>query len=202
MKLYYAPGACSMSPHIVMHEIGKKFEIEKVDLGAKKTETGADFNKINPKGYVPALEIKKGEILTEGAVIVQYLADKAKASKLVGKAGSTTRYKTMEWLNYIGSELHKSMGALFNKSLHEETRAATIERVGKRLDHLDKHLAANKFITGKSFSVADAYAFTVLNWGQWVNVDISKWKNIAAYMARMATRPSVKAALKAEGLAG
>jgi glutathione S-transferase len=201
MKLYYAPGACSMSPHIVLKEIGKKFEIEEVDLSTKKTKSGADFTKINPKGYVPALEIKKGEILTEAAVIVQYLADKAKATKLVGKAGSATRYKTMEWLNYIATELHKGMGALFNKKLPQETRDAALERLAKRFDHLDKHLAANKFIVGKSFNVADAYAYTILNWAQWVNVDLSKWKNVTAYVARIAARPSVKAVLKAEGLA-
>ena len=202
MKLYYSSGACSMAPHIVLREIGKKFDLEKVDLGTKKTGAGKDFNKINPKGYVPALEIKKGEMLTECAVIMQYLADKAKAVKLVGKAGSVARYRTMEWLNFIAAELHKSMGALFNKALSDDARKTAEERVSKRLDYLDKHLAANKFITGKGFTVADAYAFTILNWGQWVGVDISKWKNLAAYAVRIAARPAVQATLKAEGLLG
>ena len=191
-----------MAPHIVLREIGKKFDLEKVDLGTKKTGSGKDFNKINPKGYVPALEIKKGEMLTECAVIMQYLADKAKAVKLVGKAGSMTRYRTMEWLNFVAAELHKSMGALFNKALSEDARKMAEERVSKRLDFLDKHMAGNKFIAGKSYTVADAYAFTVLNWGQWVGIDLAKWKNVAAYAGRIAARPAVKATLKAEGLLG
>jgi glutathione S-transferase len=201
MKLYYSSGACSMSPHIVLRELGKKFDLESVDLGAKKTASGKDFTKINPKGYVPALELNNGEVLTEGAAIVQYLADKAKATKLLPKAGTMARYRAMEMLNYIATEIHKGMGALFNKSLSEEARSAAVERVSKRLDHLDKILSKNKFLLGKSFSVADAYAFTILNWGQWVNVDVSKWKNIKGYMARIAERPAVQATLKAEGLA-
>jgi glutathione S-transferase len=198
MKLYYAPSACSMSSHIILNEIGKKFEIEKVDLGAKKTASGKDFMKINPKGYVPALEMKKGEVLTECAVIAQYLADKAKATKILAKAGSPARYRTIEMLNFIASEIHKTIGALFNKALHADTRAATIERAGKRIDLVNGILAKNKFIMGKSFTVADAYLFTVLNWGQWVGIDMKAWKHVAAYLERMAARPSVKKTLAAE----
>lgn len=200
MKLYYAQAACSMSSHIILNEIGKKFEIESVDLGTKKTKSGKDFMKINPKGYVPALEIKKGEVLTECAVIAQYLADKAKATKILAKAGSPARYRTIEMLNFIASEVHKTIGALFNKTLHAETRAATTERAGKRITLIDGILAKNKFIMGKSFTVADAYLFTVLNWGQWVGIDLKPWKHVAAYMERMAKRPSVVKTFEAEGM--
>jgi glutathione S-transferase len=202
MKLYYAPGACSMAPHIVLHELGKKFEIEKVDLGVKKTDGGKDFNKINGKGYVPTLEMKKGEVLTEVSTIVQYLADKAKNTKLLPKAGTMARYRAMETLNFVASELHKGLGGLFNKAMPEEGRKVIIERVNKRLDYVDGVLAKNKFLTGKSFSVADAYAFTILNWGQWVGVDMKNWKNISKYLEAVAKRPAVQAAMKAEGLLG
>jgi glutathione S-transferase len=199
MKLYYSPGACSMSPHIVLREIGKKFELESVDLGTKTTASGKDYTKINPKGYVPALEIKPGEVLTEGAAIVQYLADKAKATKLLPKGGMT-RYRAMEMLNYIASEVHKSMGALFAKGISEDVRKATLERISKRLEHLDGILAKSKFLLGKSFSVADAYAFTIFSWGPHLKVDMSPYKNIAAFMERVGKRPAVQAVFKAEGL--
>jgi glutathione S-transferase len=201
MKLYYSPGACSMAPHIVLRELGKKFDLEQVDLGTKKTASGKDFNKVNPKSYVPTLELNNGEVLTEVSTIVQYLADKAKATKILPKAGTMSRYRAMEMLNFVSSELHKSFGALFNKNLPEEARKITIDRIKGRLDYLDKLLGKNKFLLGKSFSVADAYAFTVLGWGQWVGVDVSKWKKVADYMARVAARPAVQATLKAEGLA-
>ena len=202
MKLYYAPGACSMAPHILLHELGKKFTIEKVDLGTKKTDGGKDFNKINAKSYVPTLEIKKDEVLTEVSTILQFLADKAKATKILPKAGTMARYRSMETLNFIASELHKGIGGLFNKAMPEDGRKIIIERVSKRLDYVDGLLAKNKFIGGKTFSVADAYAFTVMNWGQWVGLDVMKWKNIARYMEVMTKRPSVQATLKAEGLLG
>ena len=202
MKLYYAPGACSLAPHIVLRELGKKFDLEKVDMGTKKTDGGKDFNKINAKSYVPTLEIKKGEVLTEVATIVQYLADKSKSTKFLPKAGTMARYRAMETLTFISSELHKGIGGLFNKAMPEEGRKIIIERVNKRLDYVDGVLAKNKFMTGKTFSVADAYAFTVMNWGQWVGLDIKPWKNIAKYMDMVAKRPAVQAALKAEGLLG
>jgi glutathione S-transferase len=202
MKLYYAPGVCSLAPHIVLRELGKKFDLEKVDLGSKKTDGGKDFNKINVKSYVPTLEIKKGEVLTEVATILQYLADKSKTTKFLPKAGTMARYRAMETLNFISSELHKSFGSLFNKALPEDAHKVTIERINKRLDYVDGLLAKNKFMTGKTFSVADAYAFTVMNWGQWVGVDVKKWKNIAKYMDVVAKRPAVQAAMKAEGLLG
>jgi glutathione S-transferase len=202
MKLYYAPGACSLAPHIVLRELGKKFDLEKVDMGTKKTDGGKDFNKINAKSYVPTLEIKKGEVLTEGATILQYLADKAKATKLLPKAGTMARYRAMETLTFISSELHKSIGSLFNKAMPEAGRQITIERVTKRLDYVNDLLAKNKFMTGKSYGVADAYAFTVINWCNMVGIDLAKWKNISRFMYVVAKRPAVQAAMKAEGLLG
>jgi len=198
MKLYYSSGACSLSPHIVLRELGGKFDLESVDLGSKKTRSGKDYTKVNPKGYVPALELENGEVLTEGPAIVQYLADKAANSDILPKAGTMERYRAMEMLSYITSELHKSMGSLFDKNLTQEARKAIIERVSKRIDHLDSILGKQKYLLGDTFSVADAYAFTVLGWGKWVNVDIAKWKNIPDYMKRIEARPAVQAALQAE----
>jgi glutathione S-transferase len=201
MKLYYSPGACSLAPHILLRELGKKFEIEKVDLASKKTESGKDYTKVNAKGYVPTLETKPGDTLTEVAVILQYLADKAKATKFLAKPGSPARYRAMEMLNFVSSELHKSFGALFNKQFPAEARAQVEERIAKRLAWLDALLAKNKYLLGKSFSVADIYAFVVLSWGQWLNIDVRKWKHVAEWHDRIAARPAVQAALKAEGLA-
>ncbi len=196
MKLYYSAGACSLSPHIVLRELGNKFELEAVDLGTKQTKSGKDYTKINPKGYVPALELENGEVLTEGPAIVQYLADKAN-SDILPKAGTMERYRAMEMLNYITSELHKSMGSLFDKSITPEAKKATIEKISKRIDHLDAILGKHPYVLGDKFSVADAYAFTVLGWGKWVGVDIAKWKNVSV-MKRMEARPAVQAALQAE----
>ena len=197
MKLYYSAGACSLSPHIVLRELGNKFELEAVDLGTKKTKSGKDYTKINPKGYVPALELENGEVLTEGPAIVQYLADKAN-SDILPKAGTMERYRAMEMLNYITSELHKSMGSLFDKSITPEAQKATIDKISKRVDHLDTILGKHPYVLGDKFSVADAYAFTVLGWGKWVGVDLAKWKNVSEFMKRMETRPAVQAALQAE----
>jgi glutathione S-transferase len=201
MKLYYAPAACSLAPHIVLNELGTKHSIEKVDLGPKTTETGSDFTKINPKGYVPTLDIGKGEVLTEVSTIIQYLVDKAANSDLLPKLGSMERYRAMETLNFIATELHKGLGGLFNKAMPEEGRKVLIERINTRLDWLDAQLAKSDYLLGKKYSAADAYAFTVLNWGQWVGVDMKNWKNISAFMSRVAARPAVQASLKAEGLA-
>jgi glutathione S-transferase len=201
MKLYYAPGACSMAPHIVLNELGKKFDLEKVDLRGKKTDSGADFYKVNGKGYVPTLEINaKGDVLTEVATILQYLADKAKATKLLPKAGTMARYRTMESLNFVASELHKGIGGLFNPGMPDDGKKVIKERVSIRLDWLNGLLGKQNFLTGKSFSVADAYAFVVINWCNMVGIDLAKWKNIQAFMARVGARPSVQAAMKAEGL--
>jgi glutathione S-transferase len=201
MKLYYAPGACSLAPHIILRELGKKFDLEKVDLGAKKTELGSDFKKINSKGYVPTLELNsKGDVLTEVSTILQYLADKAEATKLLPKAGTMARYRAMESLNFVASELHKGIGGLFNPAMPAEGKKAITDRVTVRLAWLDNLLKSQNFMTGKSFGVADAYAFTVINWCNMVGIDLSQWKNIGAFMARVGARPAVQAALKAEGL--
>lgn len=201
MKLYYAPGACSLAPHIILRELGKKFDLEKVDLGAKKTEMGSDFKKINSKGYVPTLELNaKGEVLTEVATILQFLADKAKATKLLPKAGTMARYRAMESLNFVASELHKGIGGLFSPAMPAEGKKAIIDRVSIRLTWLDGVLKSQNFLTGKSFGVADAYAFTVINWCNMVGIDLTQWKNISAFMARVGARPAVQAAMKAEGL--
>ncbi len=200
MKLYYSPGACSLAPHIVLRELGKKFDLEKVDLGAKKTAAGSDFLKINSKGYVPTLDIGKGEILTEVATILQYLGDKAKTTTMVPKAGTMARYRVMEILNFVASELHKTIGGLFNPAMPDAGKAAIKDRAAKRIGWLDGVLAKNKFVAGKSFTVADAYAFTVLNWCGMVGVDLSSFKNVTAWHARIASRPAVQAAMMAEGL--
>jgi glutathione S-transferase len=200
MKLYYAPGACSAAPHILLHELGKTFDIEKVDIPSKKTEAGHDYWKINAKGYVPTLEIKKGETLTEVATILQYLADKAKATKLLPKAGTMARYRIMETLNFVASELHKNIGGLFNPAMPEDGKAALKLRINQRLDYVNTILAKQKFIAGKTFSVADPYAFVVIGWCNHVAIDLGKWPNIQRYMGEMMKRKSVHAAFTAEGL--
>jgi len=201
MKLYYSPGACSLAPHIVLNELGTPYELEKVDLAAKKTETGADFLSVNDKGYVPTLELGKGEILTEVSTILQYLADKAGNSGLLPSFGSMDRYRAMETLNFVASELHKGIGGLFNPTMPEEGKKAIIERLQRRLGWLDAQLAKKPYLLGDSYSVADAYAFTVLGWSKWVNVDLSPYAHIVAYLDRVGARPAVQAALKKEGLA-
>ena len=201
MKLYYSPGACSLAPHIVLHELGSPYELEKVDLAAKKTETGADFTAVNDKGYVPTLDLGQGEILTEVSTILQYLADKAGNSGLLPNFGTMDRYRAMEPLDFVASELHKGIGGLFNPSMPEDGKKAIIERLQRRLAWLDAQLAKKPYLLGDSYSVADAYAFTVLGWSKWVNVDLSPYAHIVAYLDRVGSRPAVQAALKKEGLA-
>ncbi len=199
MKLYYAPGACSMAPHIVLREAGLKFELDKVDLAAKKTESGEDFLAVNPKGYVPALKLDDGTVMTEVSVICQYIADLRPRRGLAPKPKTPERYKLMEWLNFISTEIHKGLSDFYNPKLTPEWREAKLERLAKRLDYLDRALGANQHLMGE-FSVADAYLFTVLNWTGRLQVDLSKWPNIQAFKARIAERPAVKKAMKAEGL--
>lgn len=202
MKLYYSPGACSLAPHIVLNELGQKYDLEKVDLGAKKTESGSDFFGVNTKGYVPTLEIAADTVLTEVQVILQYLADKAEASNLLPKFGSMERYRVMETLNFVSSELHKGIGGLFNQAMPEDGKKAIKDRVAVRLKWLDGQLAKHAYVAGDNYSVADAYAFVVLGWTKWVGIDLSSYGAITAWMDRVAARPAVQAALKAEGLAG
>jgi glutathione S-transferase len=199
MKLYYAPGACSMAPHIVLREAGLKFDLDKVDLAAKKTESGEDYLAVNPKGYVPALKLDDGTVLTEASVICQYIADLRPRRGLAPKPKTPERYKLMEWLNFTSSEIHKGLSDFFNPKMTPEWREAKLDRLGKRFDYLDRALGANPHVMGE-FSIADAYLFTVLNWTGRLEVDISKWPNIQAFKARIAERPAVKKAMKAEGL--
>jgi glutathione S-transferase len=200
MKLYFSPGACSLSPHIVLKELGLPFEAEKVDLATKKTATGADFAAISPLGYVPALKLDGGEVLTEGPAIVQYLADRKPEAGLAPAAGTLARYRLQEWLNLITSELHKAIGSLFNAKLPEEAKAMTKERLQSRFAHLEKHFAKNDYLMGSAFTVADAYAFTVLGWTRMLKIPLDAYPNVKAFMARVAARPKVQEAMKAEGL--
>jgi glutathione S-transferase len=200
MKLYYSPGACSLSPHIVLREAGFDFSLEKVSLSKKETEHGTDFFTINAKGYVPTLQLDDGQVLTEGPAIVQYLADQKPESGLAPKNGSMERYRLQEWLNFISTELHKQYSPLFNPKTPEETKGMAREYLAKRIGHLAKHLEGRQFIMGEHFTVADAYAFTVLGWSKHVNFDLSGWPVIGQYLERVGARPAVQAALKAEGL--
>lgn len=200
MKLYYSPGACSLSPHIVLREAGLPFDLEKVDLKSKRTETGADFLAVNPKGYVPALRLDDGSVLTEGPAIVQYLADRAPDSGLAPAAGTPERYRLMEWLNFISTELHKSFGALFNPEMPDAWKTWVRGLLGRRLDFVAAQLGDRSYLMGETFSVADAYLFTILGWGRWVDVDIGRWSVLETYSGRIAGRQAVHAALVAEGL--
>jgi glutathione S-transferase len=200
MKLYYTPAACSLAPHIVAREAGLKLEIEKVDLAGKKTETGADFSKINPKGYVPALGLDNGEVLTEVATLVQYLADQAPQSGLAPANGTMERYRLQEWLTFISTEIHKGFGPLWKPDTPAETKEAAKANLAKRFAYLDQHLANRSFLAAERFSAADAYLFTVVNWTNFHNIDLAPYSNLKAYVQRVAARPAVQQAMQAEGL--
>lgn len=200
MKLYYMPGACSLSPHIALREAGISFELVKVDGKTKKTASGADFNAVTGKSYVPALELDNGKVLTEGAMIVQYIADKNPNAKLAPANGTDDRYALQEWLNFIAAEIHKGSSPLFNAQIPADWKTVVLDKLASRYDHLAKHLEKNAFVMGKEFSVADAYLFTVLNWTNFLGIDLGKWPTLKDYQARIAARPAVQAALKAEGL--
>jgi glutathione S-transferase len=188
-----------MASHIVLQEIGEPFDMERVDLKAKKTSTG-DFWEINPKGYVPVLEISPTERLTEGAAILQYLGDKNPTLNLAPKAGTMERYRLQEWLNYIATEVHKGFSPLWNSKNSDETKAMAKENLLKKFDYLNTQLATKPFLMGSHFTIADAYLFTVLNWANSLKIDLSKWTNIVKYLSLISERKSVQAALKAEGL--
>jgi glutathione S-transferase len=200
MKLYYSPGACSLSPHIVLLEAGLPFEKVRVDSKTKTMEGGGDYKSINPLGYVPALQLDDGVVLTEGPAIVQYLADKVPAKKLAPSNGTPERTKLQSWLNFITSELHKGFSPLFNPSMPDEAKKIFRERLGTRFAYLDKHLANNDYLLGKDFSVADAYLYVVSNWAARTEVDLSSFPNVLAYRKRVGARPAVQVAMKAEGL--
>jgi glutathione S-transferase len=200
MKLYYSPGACSLAAHIVAREAGLALDLVKVDLPAHKTETGEDYFKINPRGYVPVLEID-GELHTEVAALVQYLADQAPQSNLLPPAGSKERFRVQQWLAFVASELHKVFSPwLFDPTAADSTKQAVRNKLGVRFGELDKLLADRPYLTGETFTVADAYAFTIVNWSNFVKVDLAPYPNLSAFMARVAARPKVREALKGERL--
>ena len=202
MKLYYAPGACSLAPHIVASEAGLNLDLEKVDLGAHKTESGRDYRAINPKGYVPALEFGAGEVLTEASAVIQYLADQAPASGLVPAQGTPERYRLLEWIGFISTELHKGFGPLWNPTTPDAVRQATIDRLRQRFAHVEESLAKGPYLTGEHFTIADAYAFTILNWTNFHKISLADYPRIRAFMDRVAARPKVQDALRQEGLLG
>jgi len=200
MKLYYSPGACSLSPHIALREAGLPFQLVMASTKTKKLADGSDYLAINPKGQVPLLELDDGERLSEGPAIIQYIADQAPASGLAPAAGTMARYRLQEWLNYITSELHKGFSPLFNPATPEDYKPLVRTRLGNQFAWVDKQLEGRSYLLGDSFTVADGYLFTVAGWGKYVDVDISGLPNLIAYLARVAARPAVQEAMKAEGL--
>ncbi len=200
MKLFYFSGACSLSPHIVLLELGLPYTLEKVDFATKKTAGGLDYLTINSKGAVPALQLDDGRVLTEGPAIVQYLADQKPESGLAPRAGTFERYRLMEMLNYIASEVHKGFSPLFNPKISADWKASAIAGLEKKFDWLSAFLKGKDFLIGSAFTVADAYLFTVLNWTGHLKIDLAGWPVLSAYQARIAQRPRVQQALKEEGL--
>jgi glutathione S-transferase len=200
MKLYYSPGACSLSPHIALLEAGLPYDLVKVDLRAKKLENGDDYLKVNPKGQVPALALDSGELITEGPVIVQMIADKVPAKNLAPSRDSAERYKLQEWLTYINGELHKNIGPLFNPALSDEAKAVFRDRAMGKFKYVDGQLAGREYLMGKQFTVADVYLFVMLRWADGMKFDLSGLSNLMAYKDRIAARPKVDEALVKEGL--
>jgi glutathione S-transferase len=200
MKLYYSPGACSLSPHIVSRELGIPVELKKVNTKDKTIEGGGDYWKVNARGYVPALELDDGQVLTEGPAIVQYLADKKPDAGLAPKAGSLERYRLQEWLNFLTSEVHKQFSPLFKPNTPEDYKPISKQNLATRFDWLDKQLEGKDYLMGKQFTVADAYAFVLLGWTKPTQIDLSRWPNLQAFHKRVGARPKVKEALQAEGL--
>ena len=202
MKLYYSPGACSLAPHIALREAGLPFELEKTDLRAKRTETGADFAAINPKGQVPTLQLDDGEVLTENAVINQHIADQSPASGLLPPAGTMERYRALEWLTFVTTELHKGFSPLFKPNTPDDYKPIVKENLSARFAHVDRHLAGGRpYLTGDTFTAPDAYLFVMLAWADKMGLDLSKLASLKAYHERVAARPKVREALQAEGLA-
>jgi glutathione S-transferase len=200
MKLYYTPGACSLSPHIALLEAGLPYDLIKVDLRAKKLENGDDFLKVNPKGQVPVLALDSGELVTEGPVIIQMIADKAAAKNLAPARDSSERYKLLEWLNFITTELHKNFGPMFSPVLADEAKAFFKDRVMGKFKYVESQLAGREYLMGSRFTVADGYLFTMLSWADRLKFDLSEMPNLLAYKARIGARPKVQEALTKEGL--
>ncbi len=200
MKLYYLKGACSLASYISLCEAGLKFEAVSVDRQTRKTSDSEDFNQVNTKGYAPVLRLDNGEVLTENVAVLQYIADQAPASKLAPPAGTLPRYRLIEWLAFINSEVHKAVSPLFNPAASEEVKAFARTNLTKRVDWLEKNLGSRPFLMGDTFTVADAYLFVVFGWFGRVGFDPSKWPTLKAYHERITTRPAVQQALKGEGL--
>lgn len=200
MKLYYSPGACSLSPHIALHEAGLPFQAIAAPTKTHKLPDGSDYYAINPLGYVPLLELDDGTRLTEGPAIVQYIADQVPAKKLAPPNGTIARYQLMSWLTFIGTEIHKNFGPLFNPGTPDAYKPIAKAQIAKRLEWVESQLAGKQYLMGEDFTVADGYLFVVTNWGQYVGVDLTPYPKLIAYRARVAARPAVQAALRAEGL--
>ena len=200
MKLYYAPGACSLSPHIVTRELGIPVELKKVNNKDKTVEGGGDYREVNPRGYVPALVLDNGQTLTEGPAIVQYLADQKPEAGLAPKNGTLERYRLQEWLNFLTSEIHKQFSPLFKPNTPEEYKKIVKEALAARFDWLDKQLVGKDYLMGSQFTVADAYAFVLLGWTKPMQIDLARWPNLAAFHQRVGARPKVQEAMQAEGL--
>jgi glutathione S-transferase len=200
MKLYYSPAACSLSPHIVLREAGLEFELEKVDTKTKRTASGADYLALNAKGYVPLLELDDGRRLTEGPVIAQYIADLKPESGLAPANGTWERYQVQEWLNFVTSELHKQFSPLFRPDVADEVKKYARANLAKRAEWLGKQLEGRTYLVGERFTIADSYLFVVLNWARFTDVDLTPWPVIGKFLERVAARPKVQEALKAEGL--
>lgn len=200
MKLYYVPGACSLAPHIIAREAELPIRIEKVNLATRKTETQADFLAINPKGYVPALQFNDGEVLTECATILQFIADQNPKAKLIPPVGTMDRYRVLEWLTFISTEVHKGFSPLWKPNTPPETQELAIANLHRRFAYLDRHLATHAFLMGDEFTIADAYLFTVVSWSNVHGLDLSAHPNLHAYLERVKARPKVRAALAEEGL--
>jgi glutathione S-transferase len=200
MKLFYGRGTCSLASHIVLHEIGGKFEVEQVDLKAKQTAGGADYTKINPKGYVPALQLDNGEVLTENVAILTFLSEVNPQAGLAPTGGSESKYRLLEWLGYISSEIHKTYSPLFAPTTPDAYKATLQDKLKLRIGYVDAHLANRQYLFGDRFSAADAYLFVVLSWSPSRNVDLSSFANVQAFQQRMSQRPAVQAAMRTEGL--
>lgn len=200
MKLYFSPGACSLSPHIALREAGIEFELDRVDFATKKTRSGEDFLAVNPKGLVPTLRLDNGEILTEGPAIVQYIADLRPESGLAPAAGTMARVRLQEALNFISTELHKGFSPLFSKECPDAWKEVVKTKLAAAFAEVDRTLASQPFLVGDTFTVADGYLFTVASWTKYVGISLATWPHVAAFVARTAERPAVHAALEAEGL--
>lgn len=201
MKLYFNPSVCSLAPHIALREAGLKFDLVKVDIRAHTVADGSDYYQINPKGYVPVLMLDNGELLTEGSVISEYIADLNPAANLAPPVGTMARTRLREWMAFISTEVHKGFGPLFNPSMPEELKTMARTKLGGRLDWIVKQLGDKPYLTGDTFTIADAYLFTVLGWGKWTGVDTAPWPTLVSYVERIAARPKVMEAMAAEAAA-